>query len=223
VWDTLEREKLARFPFPPHGRIANFAGAAIAAQRLFTLQVFGAAKRLKVNPDSPQLHVRLEALRRGISLYVPTPRLRAGFNLLDPAEIPQDAYRQAASLSGMKHWSREVSLSEMRPVDAIVTGCSAVTVGGKRCGKGEGYSDIEYAILRELGQPPVPVATTVHDVQVVEDFPTESNDLPLDYIVTPTRIIEVDSPPPAPDRIHWELLSDDDLEAMPILKALRAR
>lgn len=222
VWDTLEREGLARFPFPPHGRIANFAGAREAAQRLFTIAVFASARRLKVNPDSPQLHVRLEALRRGISLYVPTPRLRAGFHLLDPDAIPPEAYREAASLSGMNKWSRAVALEEMQ-VDAIVTGCSAVTVGGKRCGKGEGYSDIEYAILRELGHARVPVATTVHEVQIVEDFPLDANDLPLDYIVTPTRVLEVREPPPAPDRIHWEMLSADDLDAMPILKELTRR
>jgi hypothetical protein len=42
---------------------------------------------------------------------------------------------------------------------------------GRRCGKGEGYSDLEFAILRELGHPPVPVATTVHDLQVVDSCP----------------------------------------------------
>ena len=59
-----------------------------------------------------------------------------------------------------------------------------------RAGKGEGYSDIEYAILRELGHDAsgVPVATTVNDVQVVNDFPIESNDLPLTVIATPREL-----------------------------------
>ena len=47
---------------------------------------------------------------------------------------------------------------------------TGVTRTGKRCGKGEGYSDIEFAILRELGHPPVAVATTVHSLSVVDDF-----------------------------------------------------
>jgi len=31
VWDRLSAEGVARFPFPPHGRIPNFAGAEVAA------------------------------------------------------------------------------------------------------------------------------------------------------------------------------------------------
>jgi 5-formyltetrahydrofolate cyclo-ligase len=96
-----------------------------------------------------------------------------------------------------------------------------VTVTGKRSGKGEGYSDIEYAILLELGHEPVPVATTVHDVQVVADFPIESNDLPLSLICTPERTIRVQQPPPSPAGIEWERLSGEDLDAMPILKELK--
>jgi hypothetical protein len=61
-----------------------------------------------------------------------------------------------------------VGLSDMPRPDAIVCGSVAVTRDGRRCGKGEGYSDLEFAILRELGHPPVPVATTVHDLQVVD-------------------------------------------------------
>ena len=34
VWDRLAAEGVARFPFPPHGRIPNFAGAELAAARL---------------------------------------------------------------------------------------------------------------------------------------------------------------------------------------------
>jgi 5-formyltetrahydrofolate cyclo-ligase len=106
-------------------------------------------------------------------------------------------------------------------VDAIVTGSACVTVRGKRCGKGAGYSDLEFAILRELGHDPVPVATTVHDVQVVEDFPVDSNDLPLSAIVTSTRHIGIEHPLQAPDRIHWDQLSETDLTAMPILLELK--
>src|SRR5436309_12095847 len=84
VWDRLQKERLARFPFPPHGRIPNFKGANEAAARLFELEPWKSAKRLKINPDAPQRFVREEALRRGITVFVPTPRLRGGFLKLDP-------------------------------------------------------------------------------------------------------------------------------------------
>jgi 5-formyltetrahydrofolate cyclo-ligase len=168
------------------------------------------------------MHVRLQALMRGIRVYVPTPGLKGGFHLLDPERIPPSRLRQAATLSSMLDWSQSVSLDEMPQLDAIVTGCAAVTATGKRAGKGKGYSDIEFAILRELGHGPVPVATTVHDVQVVEDFPAESNDLPLSLICTPSRTLRVASPPPAPAGIEWCRLTPGDIEAMPLLGTVRA-
>ncbi|MFB6098927.1 MAG: 5-formyltetrahydrofolate cyclo-ligase [Salinibacter sp.] len=221
VWNALDDPGVARFPGPPHGRIPNFDGASAAAERLFAGAPFAGARRLKVNPDAPQRHVRIEALRRGCVVYVPTPRLRGGFKRLDPENIPTDEIKSAASLSNMDRWAEPVSLNDLPQLDVIVTGSVAVTREGHRCGKGEGYSDLEYAILQELGHEPVPVATTVHPLQVVESVPREAYDLPLSRIVTPEETIEVASPPGPPAGIDWEALSEDDLEAMPVLRELR--
>ena len=106
-------------------------------------------------------------------------------------------------------------------MDAIVTGSVAVTAKGHRCGKGEGYSDIEYGILRELGHSPVPVATTVHHIQLLMDFPREATDLPLLYIVTPEKIVQVRPRLKPPTGINWEKLPPKALEDMPILQDLR--
>jgi 5-formyltetrahydrofolate cyclo-ligase len=222
VWDKLQAKRLARFPFPPHGRIPNFAGAEEAARRLFECSPLKQAKRLKVNPDAPQRPVREEALRRGIQVYVPTPRLRGGFMLFDAAMIPPDKIHQAAGLTTGARWARKVPLKQLPQMDAIVCGSVAVTRAGRRCGKGEGYSDLEYAILLELGHRPVPVATTVHSVQIVNDFPREPNDLPLSVIVTPQETIRVRRPPPVPKGIDWSCLTEKDLEEMPVLRELQA-
>lgn len=221
VWDRLQAEKAARFPFPPHGRIPNFKGAEAAARRLLAEEPWASARRLKVNPDAPQRPLRQIALERGIEVYVPTPRLRAGFKRLDPARIPQDELKAAASLSKGDRWAEPVVLADLPPLDAVVTGSVAVTRAGKRCGKGHGYGDIEYAILRELGQPPLPVATTVHLLQIVDDFPADANDLPIGLIVTPDETIRVTEPPPAPDGIAWDALPADALQEMPVLAELK--
>jgi 5-formyltetrahydrofolate cyclo-ligase len=223
VWDALKAEGVARFPFPPHGRIPNFEGAEQAARRLFDAKVLAEAGRIKVNPDAPQRYVRIEALRRDTEVYVPTPRLKGGFKRLDPDSIPNEEVTSAASLSNMDQWAEPVSLAELPPLDAIVTGSVAVTRDGRRCGKGEGYSDLEYATLRELGHDPVPVATTVHPLQIVDAMPTDRHDLPLSLIVTPDETITVDEPPAPPDGIDWAALSDDDLDDMPVLRTLRER
>jgi 5-formyltetrahydrofolate cyclo-ligase len=221
VWDRLQERGAARFPFPPHGRIPNFAGAREAAERLLDHPLFRSARRIKVNPDAPQRFVRELALRRGITVYLPTPRLRAGFRRLDPAEIPPARIREAASLSRGRRWAAEIPLRKLPAMDVIVAGSVAVTRTGRRSGKGEGYSDLEYAILRELGHPPAPVATTVHALQLVKSFPRDETDLPLRLIVTPEETIEVERPPPAPPGIDWSRISKEQLEAMPVLREMK--
>ncbi len=220
VWQMLRDEGNARFPFPVKGRIPNFENAREAAQRLVEDSIFDGVKTIKSNPDSPQKFVRELALEKGITIYIPTPRLKGGFKRLDPEKIPEDSYRDASMLSRMDEFVEEVKLDDLPQVDLIVTGCVAVTRAGKRCGKGEGYSDLEAAILQELGHRPVPVVTTVHDAQVVDDFPIDEHDLSLSVIATPTKVIATGA---EPRRAHldWDKLSEEDLEEMSILKELK--
>jgi len=221
VWQALRDFKVARFPFPVEGRIPNFAGADAAAARLVAHPLFLRARRVKVNPDAPQRYVRKALLDRGIEILTPTPRLQGGFHLLDPRIIPAEHYFDAASLKMGGRWGRPVALSELPHVDLIVMGSVAVTPDGKRLGKGHGYADLEFAILRELGQPPVPVCTTVHPLQVLEDFPLQAHDVPVTLIATPEALLEVAEPLPSPVGIEWETLSEESLDAMPPLRELQ--
>ena len=122
IWDHLRDERLARFPFPPHGRIPNFKDAKRAALRLLEVAPWRDARAIKVNPDAPQRYLREEALRRGIVVFVPTPRLRGGFQKFDPARIPLDKIAEAASLSRGTRWGEAVALEDMPQLDAIVAG-----------------------------------------------------------------------------------------------------
>jgi len=225
----LHAAKAARFPFPIEGRIPNFAGAERAARRLRELPVYQAARGVKVNPDAPQLPVRAMVLRDGKTLYMPSPRLRGAFVRIRPENVPPGEERRAASLSHCGRYGEEVTLKELAEriaageptIDLIVVGAAAVSRNGARAGKGEGYADMEYAILRELGLPPVPVVTTVHPAQIVPAIAVEPHDLPVDYIVTPAEIIATGTALPKPSRIAWELVEPADLEAMPVLRELR--
>lgn len=221
VWDALQREGVARFPYPPHGRIPNVVGAHDAAERLLDAPPWSEARVLKVNPDAAQRPVREGALRRGIVVLVPTPRLKGGFHRLDPDRIPPEHVGQAASLSSMKRWAEAVPLDEVPEPDAIVTGSVAVTRDGRRCGKGEGYADLEYAILRELGHRPVPVGTTVHPLQLVDGDFGDPTDLPVAAVATPDELVRVDSPPPAPAGIDWSRLDETRIAEMPVLWSVR--
>ena len=205
------------------GRIPNFAGAREAVLRLFEWPVLARARVIKVNPDAPQRPVRLEALRRGIQVLVPTPRLRGGFYRLDPTRIAERDFSAAVSLSKLPRHAEAVALEALPTPDALVVGSVAVSRAGARCGKGEGYADLEYGILRSLGHPPMPVATTVHDVQLVAQIPGDPTDLPISVIATPSALFEVESPPPAPSGIDWDRLDAAALDEMPILGELRRR
>src|SRR5919204_807403 len=223
VWDTLQAKRVARFPFPPHGRIPNFAGARQAAERLLAHPIFKRVRVIKVNPDSPQRWVRQLALERGITVITPTPRLKGAFRKLDPARIPRERYAEAATLKRGGKWGEDIKLADMPKVDLVVMGSVAVGADGRRLGKGHGYADLEYALLRELGNPPVPIATTVHRLQVVDAFPVEAHDTPLRLIATPEEVIEVKRRRRAPRGIDWKRLPREALEEMPVLAELRAR
>jgi 5-formyltetrahydrofolate cyclo-ligase len=226
----LHEAKAARFPFPIEGRIPNFKGAEKAARILRTLPIYQRAQLIKVNPDAPQRPIRAMALADGKSILVPAPRLRAGFWLVTPQDVPPGEEHKAASLSHIHRYGREIDLDALRAlvtsdpgIGLIVAGSVAVSRQGARAGKGEGYADMEYALLRELGLNETPVVTTVHPAQIVHDFPVDSHDLSVDIIVTPHEAIETHTPYPKPSGIDWNLLTSEDLEAMPVLARWRGR
>ena len=225
VWARLEREGLAAFPRPVAGRIPNFRGAEQAAARLAATAAFQAAATVKVNPDAPQRPLRYRALREGKRVLVPTPRLRGGFFLLDPAVIPPNRWLAAASITGFARYGQALSLDALPPIDLVVMGAVAVAPDGARVGKGEGYAELEYAVLRTLGclTAATLVCTTVHDVQVVDAIPVQPFDVPVDLVATPTRLLETRPATPRAGRILWEYLTPQRLDAMPILRELRDR
>lgn len=225
VWTALEDAGAGRFP-GARGRIPNFVGAERAAERLRETDVWQRARTVKANPDSPQWPVRQRALEDGKVVYMAVPRLAGDdpFFLLDPAALDESP-RRASSIKGASRLARTVPMTELEPVDLVVTGCVAVSRDGSRLGKGGGFSDLEYAVARETGLigPATPVVTTVHPTQIVENgrIPMTPHDLPLDRIVTPDAVIEPAGAHPRPDGIDWELLTEEKIGSIPLLGRLR--
>ncbi|MBS7653247.1 5-formyltetrahydrofolate cyclo-ligase [Candidatus Bathyarchaeota archaeon] len=223
VWRLLEERGAARFPRPVYGRIPNFSGAEVAARRILQLEEFRSAEVVKVNPDSPQMMVRKGVLEEGKTLLMPSPRLRGKFLILDPERIPRRLYGRAASISGAFQLGEEADLEELPKVDLIVCGSVAVTERGERIGKGGGYSELEYAILRELGLAgdETPIVTSVHELQIVEYIPLEAHDFTVDYIATPDRILRAAGERRRPRGVIWEELSEEEINQMPLIRNLR--
>jgi len=228
VWDRLEADGIARFPFPPHDRIPNVAGAAAAAERVTETAVWERAETVKANPDSPQLPLRRAALRADKTVYMAVPRLRDRrcFYELDPAEL--DDVEAAPAVSNVADHARQVGPEAVGTLDLVVSGSVAVTEDGARIGKGEGYSDLEYAVLHELGlvDSATPTLTTVHELQVLDGpdsavpgatVPVDAHDVPMDYVVTPERTVETETPYSRPEGVDWAALSDERVAEIPVL------
>jgi len=234
IWDYMEEKDIARFPRPVHHRIPNFVGADRAAKNLSELEEFRAAKMVKVNPDTPQRLVRHFVLQQGKTLLTPQPRLRTGFfSTIDMAELPSLVEIEKCTNSrGVVKYGTPVTLNEEYTVDLVVVGSTAVCPRtGARVGKGEGFAELEWGILSAQGNLDASkclVVTTVHDCQIVEDpsdmpegWALTKHDVPVDIIVTPTRVIRVSDRAPKPSGIYWDLLSPQKLGAIRVLRQLK--
>lgn len=224
IWKLLEESDIAAFPRPVYYRIPNFKGSDVAAEKLAKLKIFEESKVIKINPDSPQRRLRELALLKGKILIMPTPRIREGFLILNPERIPQEQYSFASTIKGAFVYGRKIHPKEIPRIDLIVAGSVAVNLKGARIGKGEGYSELEFAILLEHGvmERDVKIATTVHDVQIVDEIPVEPFDVSVDIIVTPTKVLEIKERHDRPRGILWKFLSEKKIKEIPLLMELRS-
>ena len=219
-WAALETSGDARPP-GTRGRIPNFAGAYDAARRLAEDPRFRAAAVIKCNPDTPQAHVRLAALEAGKTLLMAVPRLagEAPFLRLDGRSLSAAQRREAADRRGMTRLAAPVRVEALSRVDLIISGCVGVTREGARLGKGGGYADLEFALLAALGaiEPDVPVFTTVHPTQLLENgaIPMNDHDVTLDAVFTPLGRIACSRGRARPRGIDPRLLTDERASAMP--------
>lgn len=224
VWKLLDRERASPTP-TVHGKIPYFTGVEAAARRLAGLPQWQAARVLKANPDWPQLPVRVNALAAGKVVYMAVPRLAdiRPFFHLDPKRLhvplDQAAVPEVAAMAAPK-----VDMHEVSPIDLVICGSVAVSADGTRIGKGAGYSDIEVALLAQAGLlgPNTVIATTVHDLQVInEPLPATNHDFTVDLIVTPSQAINC-PPSRRPRGLSWTNLVMDKIATIPLLAALAA-
>jgi 5-formyltetrahydrofolate cyclo-ligase len=224
VWRAMEREGVSRFP-GAEGRIPNFAGAKLAAEKLAGHRLWRRAQVVKVNPDSPQTHARRLALEDGKRLIMAVPRLRDPhpFRFLDPKRLTKAQVREAATIKGALRHGRVVALEEIPEIDFVLCGSVAVNLSGARIGKGGGFSDLEYGLLIEEGKidAHTTVATTVHPIQILRDhLMVTDHDLPVDLIATPRAVIDVERAYERPRGILWDHLQPPQIHEIPILERI---
>lgn len=151
-----------------------------------------------------------------------------GFFLIRPGQIPEGKEEVASLLDGVSRYWKHQTLAQLKEsvghIDMMVTGASAITPSGIRFGKGHGYFDLEWAMLSSKGiaDNSTVIIGAGHDCQVA-DVPVtvEEYDTAIDYIVTPTRIIETRHEFPRPSKgIIWSRLAPGMREQIPPVQEL---
>jgi 5-formyltetrahydrofolate cyclo-ligase len=224
----MQRAHVARWPGAV-GRIPNFVGATRAADNLTRMPEWQRARRVAVNPDMAQRPVREAALRHGKILYMSVPRLRtpAPFVEVNPAYLRACDIRRASTIAGALQLGCLRRPEQLQPIDLMIVGCVAASRDGARLGKGRGYSDLAYAILRTAGRvgAQTPVITTVHAAQLVAAgrIAMAASDAPLDAVVTPWRVYRTWRRFERPRGLDRRSLTAGRLRAFPVLRRFADR
>lgn len=223
VWSAIQQAGAGRFP-GIIGRIPNFKGSEKACTLLAETKLFTDAQFIKSNPDSPQRKLRHLALKEGKKLYLAVPKLanEKPFLEIDPTQLHEKELWQASSIKGSFEYGRPISIEDMPKLDVIITGCVGVTSIGARLGKGGGYADLEYALLRQFGKVDenTPVVTVVHPVQVLEDhsFAMLEHDTSIDMYATPSAVFQCQRSYARPTGIYQDALPKEKIDAIPVLR-----
>jgi len=96
-------------------------------------------------------------------------------------------------------------------VDIFVIGSMGVDKQGHRVGKEGDLTGIDF-ILSNMGTSVKYVVTIVHDCQVFDEIPTSilsKYDLPVDIIITPSRVIKVENKLRKPSNPFWSSLKSE--------------
>ena len=229
VWSTLRTvaKPDSRFHFDFSEFIPDFEGSQDATGRLVAMDIYQQAQVVFITPDNCLERLRAQAVRDGKIQIVPTYGIRRGLVELRPTDVSPELASYAVLLDSLEDVGRHISLAELRQryqIDLMVTGASAVSLDGVRFGKGHGFFDLEWAMLYQIGavNQDTPVVAFVHDCQVVDAQLTLTEfDTVCDYIVTPTRVLQVKDAHKPTVGVLWDRLEPGMLEAIPPLQELR--
>jgi 5-formyltetrahydrofolate cyclo-ligase len=229
VWSELMKyaKPDSRFHYDFNEFIPDFSGSEKCVEKIINMDLYREGNLFFIAPDNSLELLRYRVIIDRKSFVMPTYGIKRGFLYLDRAMVPEGKEDYASTLDGAERFGRYVGLREiggMGRFDALFTGASVVSIYGVRYGKGHGYFDLEWGMLREIGSvdDSTPIVVVVHDVQVIDiDLPASHYDTVADYIVTPTKIIKIESRGMKPRGIDWSRIREEFIEGIPPLKELR--
>ncbi|MCS7130255.1 MAG: 5-formyltetrahydrofolate cyclo-ligase [Archaeoglobaceae archaeon] len=183
IWRKIE--PFCNFP-SPYGRIPNFKDAKKACEKVRELEEYRNAECVFSAPDSVLLRLREIVLEDQKTLLAVLPRMK-GFVVLREKVKPTIENLKLGKVANLKELREKVGI--------FAQGCVAVDLNGFRIGKGSGFGDKEFEILKKEGvlAKDVLFVVVAHDLQVFNDlsYLMEEHDVKADVILTPTRVIRV--------------------------------
>lgn len=240
IWTDLLRVAVpdSRFHYDFGEYITDFEDSSSATSLLTSLPCYHDSSVLFITPDNCLEELRRQALLDGRTILITTYGIKRGFWLLDPAVIKrvwqaklgggQGWAWYAATLDGMERVGRQVSLGDLVQegvkVPVMITGTGAINTQGIRFGKGHGYFDLEWGMLYSIGAitADTVAVSVVHDCQLLEEeLRPDVFDTVCDYVVTPSRVVEVQGAQKPACGILYDRLQPGMLEAIPPLAELK--
>ncbi|MFN3384275.1 MAG: 5-formyltetrahydrofolate cyclo-ligase [Archaeoglobaceae archaeon] len=183
VWKKIE--PFCGFP-PPYRRIPNFKTAKKACERIRELEEYWKSEVVFSAPDSVLLRLREVVLEDGKTLLVALPKM-TGFAILKGNVKP--------TIEAMKRAEKAELVNLREKVRVFAQGCVAIDLKGNRIGKGSGFGDKEYEILKKnkvLTEDAIFVVVA-HELQVFSDlsYLMQEHDAKSDVILTPEKTIRL--------------------------------
>jgi 5-formyltetrahydrofolate cyclo-ligase len=217
VWDRLAAVARpdARFDTDLSRFIPDFDGRERCDQAIAGLAAFAGARTAFIAPDNSLEALRAAAIADGKRVLVPTFGLRRGMVLVDGREVVPADRSLAATLDGLERFGRRLDLAGLErlgQVDVLLTGAVAVTRQGLHFGGGQGYLDLEWGLLGQLGlvSPATPVIASVHGCQVIDAGVTPApHDAVVDVVVTPDETLRCVPALPKPPGLFWPRIPAD--------------
>ena len=230
IWEELLKvaKPDSKFSWQFSEFICDYEGSEKGTALLTATEMYKNAKVIFITPDNNLETLREQAFRDKKTVVMTNYGITRGFFLIAPGPIPAGKEEVASLLDGVSRYWKHQTLAQLQEsvghIDMMVTGASAITPSGIRFGKGHGYFDLEWAMLSTKGiaDNSTVIIGAGHDCQVA-DVPVtvEEYDTAIDYIVTPTRIIETRHEFPRPSKgIIWSRLAPGMREQIPPVQEL---
>ena len=230
IWEELLKvaKPDSKFSWQFSEFITDYEGSEDGARLLTSTECYKNAKVIFITPDNNLETFRENAFKDKKTVVMTNYGITRGFFLIKPGDIPDGKEEVASLLDGVGRYWKHQTLEQLKKnvghIDMLVTGASAISTKGLRFGKGHGYFDLEWAMLYTKGivDDKSVIFGAGHDCQVVDiDIEAEEYDTAIDYIVTPTRVIETGHEYSRPKKgIIWSRLAPGMREQIPPIQEL---